>query len=969
MTAELPLPAPKYTLARPPLLTPESAAAANASSSDNNNNGSSSPVTATTASGASFYLSPRAVSALETLDQRAREPSVLYGRDVIQVPLRLAEADGAYVNLVLSHREFDRMAVHIPQYDEMAPRALLEEITRLLQEEERAQKRKQSLAGGGGDAAAGDSAAAFQARVMELEFERKRLNTKLQAARALQTRCVMLYDGRGCGGDGGDTNSGGGRSVTDENTTLRMNVRELESLAVELEKARLQNELLREQAVRAATEVARVKRLAAGAQAHVQQVAAELQQLRAQVATEREALSLAAAEAMARVTQDVQRREKLLQESYLEEKAERQLIAEKFYELSGRIRVFCRVRPPSVRGAAQALLRPKPNSVLVERGGAKEFAFDHVFGPEATQRAVYAQVEPLVVSFADGYNACIMAYGQTGTGKTFTMMGSRHDPESAGVIPRALQQVFAVVGARQLTYSDTLAVSMVEIYNDQVLDLLNEENGRGAAVKNESDITARSVTRWAHVDEVLTEGNANRNIAATSMNLESSRSHALVFLHLTSQHRETLETKRSTLCLVDLAGSERIARSQVEGERLKETQHINKSLAALGDVVFALQHKAKHTPYRNSKLTYMLREMLSGQAKTLLMLQLSPDEPDVDETTCSLQFGARVSQVQMGAVRQSVESGELFKLKDEARALETRLKASDARLAEWKDECRYKSEQLTEARERAKDLERQLRLQSDEVASLYDNMDRNGASEMPASPSSGFHARTAPSSPTQSVKSTRSTTSSASLPVTPSSSSSSSISRLAARKSLGASMRQTVANDTVLDTETRRKSLSTLPTRSSPSTLSARSIRASREAPPSLPSRKPLTSSSSSATATTSSSVPQSPATSRIARPRTSLGASSSAAGSSSTTTTTGASGTPRTPLRRASSLASSAGPSSSSSSAGTPRAAATPTSRAESRRPLSRSSSGVRSTGSSSTTTTTSRSILAAPSSASSRR
>lgn len=739
-------------------------------------------------------------------------------------------------------------------------------------------------------------------------------------------------------------------SITDENTTLRMNVRDLEKTTVEYEKLYMQNELLREQAVIAATEVVRMKKVAADAQLQVIQFNMELQRLRTKVHLEREILNQTAKDIMDTVVRDVRKREKILQDSYFEEKAERQVMAEKYYELSGRIRVFCRMRPPKVRGSV-ALLRPKPNSVLVERG-AKEFSFDHVFGPESTQSDVFAKVEPLVMSFADGYNSCIMAYGQTGTGKTFTMVGNRDAKENEGVIPRALQQVFAVVNARHLTYKDTLSVSMIEIYNDQILDLLTEDSsrsGKGAAVKNENDITARNVTLWSHVDEVLAEGNANRNIAATSMNLESSRSHALVYLHLESQHRDTLETKRSTLCLVDLAGSERISRSQVEGDRLKETQHINKSLSALGDVVYALQHKAKHTPYRNSKLTYMLRDMLSGQAKTLLMLQLSPDDLDVEETTCSLQFGARVSQVQMGAVRQSVESGEIFKLKDENRALEKKLKAYEEKVAEWKDECRYKSEQLGDARERTKELERRLRYQSEEVASsMQENVDRNdtlnfSTDDSISPPGSPGVLPPMPSSPTLSAKSTRSTTSTASAASLPSAS------RLAAtRKATISSLRQPAFTDTVLDAETRRRSLSTLPVRGSSSTLSARTIRAAREAPSSLPSRKPLV----------SSSIPPSPgAASRITRTRSSLGSSAT---TTKTTTTPSTPGAVRTPLRRASSLASSAGPSSGIASKST-----TSTSRVDSRRPLTtRSSTSLSSSGVRGSTATTAASASSSSSS-----
>lgn len=136
----------------------------------------------------SYYLSPRTISALEDFEKRTRDPNVMYGRDVVQVPLKL-EANNEYVNLVLSHREFDKMAVHIPQYDEMQPLALVEEITRILKEEEANRKLKHAMSGSAGDGM--DSAAIFQARVLELEFEMKRLNTKLAAARSLQSRYVM----------------------------------------------------------------------------------------------------------------------------------------------------------------------------------------------------------------------------------------------------------------------------------------------------------------------------------------------------------------------------------------------------------------------------------------------------------------------------------------------------------------------------------------------------------------------------------------------------------------------------------------------------------------------------------------------------------------------------------------------------------------------------------------------------------
>ncbi|RLN68861.1 hypothetical protein BBP00_00000762 [Phytophthora kernoviae] len=610
---------------------------------------------------------------------------VMFGRDVIQVPLKEANSN-EYVNLVLSQREFDAMAVHVPQYEDLPPEELLERITQLLKDAESKKRSRQ----GSISMEQSDSLAAFQGRLLELEYERKRLTTKLKAAKALQI------------------------SLTEENTTLRVQAQDAEQDAVDVEQLIQENELLREQTLNFGGDVAKWKHLAVTAQTQLRSLADELKMLKEQVAEEKDEVLLTTQDALAMVVEDVDRREQVLQQQYLAEKRERENMAEKYYELSGRIRVFCRLRPgidADDEMKTPALIMPRPNNLLVPNSG-KEFAFDQVFGPQITQAEVYAQLEPLIVSFTDGYNACIMAYGQTGSGKTHTMVGNNEGElehrangltvyANAGMIPRALQQVFAIANKRQMAYTNTLRVSMVEIYNDQIMDLLHEDSsgsGKNAVAKNETDITARDVSAYAQVDAVMRDGNANRNIAATKMNLESSRSHALVFLHLESQHRETREVRTSTLCLVDLAGSERISRSQVEGDRLRETQHINKSLAALGDVVYALQHKAKHTPYRNSKLTYMLRDMLSGQAKTLLMLQLSPDSADVEETTCSLQFGARVSQVQMGAVRPSVESGALFKLQEDNRALKSKTFVMEEQLGDLQRQCQQQEDDLRDAR-------------------------------------------------------------------------------------------------------------------------------------------------------------------------------------------------------------------------------------------------------------------------------
>ncbi|KAF1778162.1 Kinesin-like protein [Phytophthora cactorum] len=554
---------------------------------------------------------------------------VIFGRNVIQVPLKQSQTH-EYVNLVLSQLEFDAMAVHVPQYEEFPPEEILERITQLLKEQEGKKRQRLGSSSSITSTDQTDSIAAFQGRLLELEYERKRLHTKLKGAKALQI------------------------NLTEENTALRVQLEQAEQQAIDIEELFQENELLRYQTLHLGSDVAKWKNVAMKTVQELRTLKQELIALKDQVKNDRDEIALTVEDAMAMIVEDVSRREQVLQQSYLAEKREREVMAEKYYELSGRIRVFCRLRPAKeIEDEAKT--------------PALEFAFDQVFGPHSTQAEVYTQVEPLVSSFTDGYNACIMAYGQTGSGKTHTMVGNERGPLEHRA--NGLTQVFAIVKKRQMTYVDSLRVSMVEIYNDQILDLLHEGStggGKNAVAKSETDITAREVSGYA------------QKHCTTKMNLESSRSHALVFLHLESQHRETREVRTSTLCLVDLAGSERISRSQVEGERLRETQHINKSLAALGDVVYALQHKAKHTPYRNSKLTYMLRDMLSGQAKTLLMLQLSPDTADVEETTCSLQFGARVSQ-------------------EENRAFEAKTQAMETQLNALQRQCEQQGDELHEA--------------------------------------------------------------------------------------------------------------------------------------------------------------------------------------------------------------------------------------------------------------------------------
>ncbi|KAJ0400684.1 hypothetical protein ATCC90586_008587 [Pythium insidiosum] len=365
------------------------------------------------------------------------EHNLVFGRDVIQVPLKVPDRNNEYVNLVLSHREFDVMAVHIPQYDVMQPSDLVEEITRLVKEQAEKHKAKRHVLGVSNQSGDLDTTAIFQARILELEYEVSRLNTKLAASRALQS------------------------TLTEENALLRSNLGDLERRSGDMDDWRQEREQLKAEAAVAQAESARLSALLQHSHHRIQEISQDMEALRNQATSNKAEVAAITETTMQQVLSVALMRERVLQQSYFDEKKERQVMAEKFFEISGRIR-----------------------------------------------------------------------------------------------------------------------------------------------------------------------------------------------------------------------------------------------------------HKSKHVPYRNSKLTFMLREMLSGNAKTLMMLQLSPDDGDVEETLCSLQFGARVSQIQMGAVRASVESGEIIKLKERNQTLEREL-------AKWRDATRGRDEELEEARERNKQLEKAL---DQKEKSLYDQV-------------------------------------------------------------------------------------------------------------------------------------------------------------------------------------------------------------------------------------------------------
>ncbi|KAJ6363449.1 hypothetical protein OIU78_003593 [Salix suchowensis] len=391
-------------------------------------------------------------------------------------------------------------------------------------------------------------------------------------------------------------------------------------------------------------------------------------------------------------------------------------------DLKGNIRVYCRIRPAfgDVTSNVFDYIGDDGSLVILDplkphKDGKKVFQFNRVFGPTATQDEVFMDTQPLIRSVMDGYNVCIFAYGQTGSGKTYTMSGpSGRSTKDMGINYLALSDLFQMSNERKDIVNYNIQVQMVEIYNEQVRDLLAEDS---TATKyplnyyyylkiikiaqnklfhtNHAYVTSfvfltmhkleirsctgddglslpdakmHSVKSTADVLNLMKLGEVNRVVSSTAINNRSSRSHSILTVHV---HGKDVSgsTLHSCLHLVDLAGSERVDKSEVTGDRLKEAQYINKSLSCLGDVITALAQKNSHIPYRNSKLTLLLQDSLGGHAKTLMFAHLSPEGDSFGETISTLKFAQRVSTIELGAVRANKESSEVMKLKDQVENL------------------------------------------------------------------------------------------------------------------------------------------------------------------------------------------------------------------------------------------------------------------------------------------------------------
>ncbi|XP_076854573.1 putative LOC110439812 homolog [Brachyhypopomus gauderio] len=368
---------------------------------------------------------------------------------------------------------------------------------------------------------------------------------------------------------------------------------------------------------------------------------------------------------------------KKMVEHYTAERTLRKKYYNMVEDMKGKIRVLCRIRPQTraelARGTCTIVSCLDDYSVILETPrGPREFQFDRIFSADSTQEEVFQESSRLIQSAIDGFNVCIFAYGQTGSGKTFTMVGDR-ELKNPGIIPRTFGKIFEIIQENEMKFEFKVSASMLELYNDRLQDLFvspaealtkridikKDKKGLVFAQGAESKHAASAGELFA----LFELGCANRHIAATKMNVESSRSHLIISITLESRNLTNGGVSFGKLNLVDLAGSERAAKTGARDDQLKEANSINKSLSALGDVISALAMEQAHVPYRNNKLTQLMQDSLGGNAKTLMFLNISPSDCNLDETLTSLIYASRVKAITNYAQR-NMESKEIAQLKE-----------------------------------------------------------------------------------------------------------------------------------------------------------------------------------------------------------------------------------------------------------------------------------------------------------------
>ena len=336
---------------------------------------------------------------------------------------------------------------------------------------------------------------------------------------------------------------------------------------------------------------------------------------------------------------------------------------------SENIKVCLRIRPMSLQEKSRndtSCIEPVSNDQLIlsHKNLRRSYTFNIVFAPESSQEDIFfnCSIDKLIDSALDGYSVTIFAYGQTGSGKTYTIMG-RDDAinekilsnnKFSGIMPKSIKYIWSTVGNRQQKYY--IKVSFLEIYNEQINDLLNPTNTnlqirwdqkQGFFVEGLLVIECK---KPQDIVEIILQGTKNRKKGSHDLNKDSSRSHTILTVYLISEYNSGGESykKYGKISFVDLAGSERLKETNSKGGMLKETGNINKSLFVLGKVISSLTDKKntnQHIPYRDSKLTMLLMDSIGGTAKTLMIACVSPSSVYSDETMSTLNYASRTMNI------------------------------------------------------------------------------------------------------------------------------------------------------------------------------------------------------------------------------------------------------------------------------------------------------------------------------------
>ncbi|XP_068623209.1 kinesin-like protein Klp68D isoform X2 [Battus philenor] len=327
------------------------------------------------------------------------------------------------------------------------------------------------------------------------------------------------------------------------------------------------------------------------------------------------------------------------------------------------VKVVVRCRPLSQKEKNEGydeVVRVWPERGAVQvynpKGEDKLFTYDAAYDCAADTQTIYDEmVRPLVASVLDGFNGCVFAYGQTGTGKTHTMEGT---PEDEGVIPRAFRHLWAhIENTASPDVTHLVSCSYVELYLEDVRDLLSKDCKKltirgqelnGFYIPEMTSVVCKSA---ADMVRAMRAGNRHRAAGRTDMNEHSSRSHAVFLVTVESAHRTTKRIRVGKLNLVDLAGSERQRKTGASADRLREASRINQALSSLGNVISALAENSPHVPYRDSKLTRILQDSLGGNSKTIMIATIGPAAYNYDETITTLRYAHRAKAIKNKPVR------------------------------------------------------------------------------------------------------------------------------------------------------------------------------------------------------------------------------------------------------------------------------------------------------------------------------